>query len=129
LYTVTIWNRDRRLNSLASLAGCAPGIDTAARTQGAVARAEQGFLHCAPHAAGHFAKMVHEGAEFGLNSRADEGLDVLKHANVGKREHAKAGRHRSPLRLYRYQMNLPEIAEAMRHEFGRHLEKRAEDGR
>ena len=40
----------------------APGVDSAPRTRGrsgAVASPEQGFLHCGPHGAGHFVKMVH----------------------------------------------------------------------
>ena len=50
-------------------AALAPGVDAAVRTRGRsgeVASAEQGFLHCGPHGAGHFVKMVHNGIEYGL---------------------------------------------------------------
>jgi len=49
-------------------AALAPGVDAAPRTRGrsgAAASAEQGFLHCGPHGAGHFVKMVHNGIEYG----------------------------------------------------------------
>ena len=46
-------------------------------------RAEQGFLHCGPHGGGHFVKMVHNGIEYGLMAAYAEGLNILKHANVG----------------------------------------------
>ena len=46
-------------------------------------RAEQGFLHCGPHGAGHFVKMVHNGIEYGLMAAYAEGLNILKNADVG----------------------------------------------
>ena len=97
----------------------APGVGAATRTRGragAPARAEQGFLHCGPHGAGHFVKMVHNGIEYGLMAAYAEGLNILRNADVGKREHA-ADAETSPLRhpeFYRYEMNLPEIAEVWR---------------
>jgi 6-phosphogluconate dehydrogenase len=100
-------------------AALAPGIDAAARTHGrtgAPARDEQGFLHCGPHGAGHFVKMVHNGIEYGLMAAYAEGLNILRNANVGKREHASDA-ETTPLRnpeFYRYEMNLPEIAEVWR---------------
>jgi 6-phosphogluconate dehydrogenase len=100
-------------------AALAPGIDAAPRTHGragAAASAEQGFLHCGPHGAGHFVKMVHNGIEYGLMAAYAEGLNILRNANVGKREHA-ADAETTPLRqpeLYQYEMNLPEIAEVWR---------------
>src|SRR4029079_1679250 len=45
--------------------------------------APQGWLHCGPHGAGHFVKMVHNGIEYGLMAAYAEGLNVLKHANAG----------------------------------------------
>ena len=72
-------------------AALAPGIDAAPRTPGRVgppASAEQGFLHCGAHGAGHFVKMVHNGIEYGLMAAYAEGLNILRNANVGKREHA-----------------------------------------
>src|SRR5215471_1412311 len=48
-----------------------------------VSTAPQGWLHCGPHGAGHFVKMVHNGIEYGLMAAYAEGLNVLKHANAG----------------------------------------------
>jgi 6-phosphogluconate dehydrogenase len=97
----------------------APGVDTAPRTRGrsgAIASAEQGFLHCGPHGAGHFVKMVHNGIEYGVMAAYAEGLNILRHANVGKQERA-ADAETTPLRnpeFYRYEMDLPQIAEVWR---------------
>ena len=97
----------------------APGVGAATRTRGragAPARAEQGFLHCGPHGAGHFVKMVHNGIEYGVMAAYAEGFNILRNADVGKREHA-ADAETSPLRhpeFYRYEMNLREIAEVWR---------------
>jgi len=65
----------------------APGAGTAKRTpgrSGGHADAEQGFLHCGPHGAGHFVKMVHNGIEYGVMAAYAEGLNILRNANVGK---------------------------------------------
>ncbi|MGZ5689041.1 MAG: phosphogluconate dehydrogenase (NAD(+)-dependent, decarboxylating) [Caldimonas sp.] len=100
-------------------AALAPGVDAAARTSGrdgAPSRSEQGFLHCGPHGAGHFVKMVHNGIEYGLMAAYAEGLNILKNADVGMKEHA-ADAETSPLRqpeFYRYQLNLAEITEVWR---------------
>jgi 6-phosphogluconate dehydrogenase len=100
-------------------AALAPGVDAAARTRGRsgdVASAEQGFLHCGPHGAGHFVKMVHNGIEYGVMAAYAEGLNILRNANVGKQARA-ADAETTPLRnpeFYRYEMNLPEIAEVWR---------------
>jgi 6-phosphogluconate dehydrogenase len=97
----------------------APGVDTAPRTRGrggAIGSAEQGFLHCGPHGAGHFVKMVHNGIEYGVMAAYAEGLNILRHANVGKQERA-ADAETTPLRnpeFYRYEMDLPQIAEVWR---------------
>ncbi|MEO8081487.1 MAG: phosphogluconate dehydrogenase (NAD(+)-dependent, decarboxylating) [Caldimonas sp.] len=97
----------------------APGVDAAARTRGRSGEpgsAEQGFLHCGPHGAGHFVKMVHNGIEYGVMAAYAEGLNILRNANVGKRDHA-ADAETTPLRhpeFYRYEMNLPEITEVWR---------------
>ncbi len=100
-------------------AALAPGVEAAARTRGrsgAPALAEQGFLHCGPHGAGHFVKMVHNGIEYGLMAAYAEGLNVLRNANAGKREPA-VDAETTPLRhpeFYQYEMNLPQIAEVWR---------------
>jgi 6-phosphogluconate dehydrogenase len=100
-------------------AALAPGAESAPRTagrSGSPASAEQGFLHCGPHGAGPFVKMVHNGIEYGLMAAYSEGLNILKNANVGKREHA-ADAETTPLRepeFYQFEMNLPEITELWR---------------
>ena len=49
--------------------------------------AEHGYLHCGPSGAGHFVKMVHNGIEYGIMAAYAEGLNILRHANVGKQKH------------------------------------------
>jgi 6-phosphogluconate dehydrogenase len=100
-------------------AALAPGFDAAARTvgrSGAPSTAEQGFLHCGPSGAGHFVKMVHNGIEYGVMAAYAEGLNILKNADMGKREHADDA-ETTPLRdpdAYRYDMHLPDITEVWR---------------
>ena len=97
----------------------APGQDAARPTPGRPAghgTADRGYLHCGPAGAGHFVKMVHNGIEYGIMEAYAEGLNILKHANVGKGEHA-ADAETTPLHdphLYQYEMDLPEIAELWR---------------
>jgi 6-phosphogluconate dehydrogenase len=67
----------------------APGVEAAPRTpgrDGEASPAEHGYLHCGPSGAGHFVKMVHNGIEYGLMAAYAEGLNVLRNANVGKRQ-------------------------------------------
>jgi len=100
-------------------AALAPGVESAPRTRGrsgVPAPAEQGFLHCGPSGAGHFVKMVHNGIEYGLMAAYAEGFNVLRNANVGKRQHA-VDAETTPLRhpeFYQYEMDLPQIAEVWR---------------
>jgi 6-phosphogluconate dehydrogenase len=100
-------------------AALAPGVDAAPRTpgrSGAAGPAEQGYFHCGPHGAGHFVKMVHNGIEYGVMAAYAEGLNILRHADVGKQARA-ADAETTPLRhpeFYRYEMNLPEITEVWR---------------
>jgi 6-phosphogluconate dehydrogenase len=97
----------------------APGRGDVPRTPGrekAGGTAEEGYLHCGPNGAGHFVKMVHNGIEYGLMAAYAEGLNVLKHANVGAADHA-ADAETTPLRdpgAYRYDLDLAEIAELWR---------------
>ena len=61
-------------------------------------------------------KMVHNGIEYGLMAAYAEGLNILKNADVGMKEHA-ADAETSPLRepaFYRYEMNLADITEVWR---------------
>jgi 6-phosphogluconate dehydrogenase len=96
-----------------------PGFEAAARTagrKGEIANAEQGFLHCGPVGAGHFVKMVHNGIEYGVMAAYAEGLNILRHANIGHREQTKDA-ETSPLRnpeFYQYEMDLPAITEVWR---------------
>jgi 6-phosphogluconate dehydrogenase len=100
-------------------AALAPGIDAAPRTPGREnvgGAAERGYLHCGPSGAGHFVKMVHNGIEYGLMAAYAEGLNVLRHADVGTRpRQVDAGT--TPLRnpeYYQYELNLADIAEVWR---------------
>ena len=82
----------------------APGLDSAVRTPGR------------PSGAGHFVKMVHNGIEYGLMQAYAEGLNVLKHANIGK--HAQeTDAETTPLRdpaLYQYDLDIAAITELWR---------------
>ena len=97
----------------------APGRGDIPRTPGrekAVGTAEEGYLHCGPNGAGHFVKMVHNGIEYGLMAAYAEGLNILKHANVGK-SGREVDAETTPLRNpehYQYELNLPDIAEVWR---------------
>jgi len=97
----------------------APGVDAAPRTQGASGEpdsAEWGYLHCGPNGAGHFVKMVHNGIEYGLMAAYAEGMNILRQANEGSKPRA-ADAETAPLRhpeLYRYDLDLPRIAELWR---------------
>src|SRR5262249_8409902 len=67
----------------------APGAGNVERTPGRdklAGTSELGYLHCGDNGAGHFVKMVHNGIEYGLMAAYAEGLNVLKHANVGKQK-------------------------------------------
>jgi len=97
----------------------APGIGDIARTPGrekATGPAEEGYLHCGPPGAGHFVKMVHNGIEYGIMAAYAEGLNILRHANVGKQKH-EVDAETTPLRHpehYQYDFNLPDVAEVWR---------------
>jgi 6-phosphogluconate dehydrogenase len=78
--------------------------------------AELGYLHCGAHGAGHFVKMVHNGIEYGVMAAYAEGMNILRHANVGEHQHA-IDAETTPLRnpeFYRYDLNLRDIAEVWR---------------
>jgi|SRR5690625_836276 len=97
----------------------APGVETAERTpgrKGPPSAAENGYLHCGLSGAGHFVKMVHNGIEYGLMAAYAEGLNVLKHANVGKTERSKDA-ETSPLEHpehYQYDLPMHDIVEVWR---------------
>jgi 6-phosphogluconate dehydrogenase len=100
-------------------ASLAPGLEAAPRTpgrSGEPAGSEKGYLHCGPHGAGHFVKMVHNGIEYAVMAAYAEGFNILRHANIGKASIARDA-ETAPLRNpehYQYEMNLPEIAELWR---------------
>ena len=78
--------------------------------------AEQGYLHCGPNGAGHFVKMVHNGIEYGLMAAYAEGLNIIKHANVGLKTQA-ADAETTPLRhpeRYKYDIDIAQVAEVWR---------------
>src|ERR1700687_3086888 len=97
----------------------APGRGEIGRTPGRPegrGTAEEGYLHCGPAGAGHFTKMVHNGIEYGLMAAYSEGLNILRHANVGKNSRT-ADAETTPLRdpeLYQYDFNLGEVTEVWR---------------
>jgi 6-phosphogluconate dehydrogenase len=107
----------RRLDPI--FAALAPGIGATPRTAGrerSNGTAEQGYLHCGPTGAGHFVKMVHNGIEYGLMAAYAEGLNILRHADVGL-ESQTADAETTPLRhpeLYQYQFDLAAVAEVWR---------------
>ena len=95
------------------------GDQVLASTQGrsgASIPAEQGYLHCGPAGAGHFVKMVHNGIEYGMMAAYAEGLNILKHDDVGLR-HREQDAETTPLRdpeAYQYQIDIGQVAEVWR---------------
>src|SRR5579863_2308508 len=97
----------------------APGVGTTAPTpgrEGKKSTAEAGYLYCGPSGAGHFVKMVHNGIEYGLMQAYAEGLNILRHANVGKQGRT-VDAETTPLRNpehYQYDFNLADVSEVWR---------------
>ena len=86
------------------------------RPEGDDWRAEKGFIHAGPPGAGHFVKMVHNGIEYGLMAAYAEGLNILKHANVGKAAR-EVDAETTPLRHpeeYQYDIDLAGVTEVWR---------------
>jgi 6-phosphogluconate dehydrogenase len=84
----------------------APGAGTIDKTpgrQGRDPRDENGYIHAGPAGAGHFAKMVHNGMEYGIMQAYAEGFDILKGASQ-----ASIPENR------RYKFNLADLAEVWR---------------
>jgi 6-phosphogluconate dehydrogenase len=84
----------------------APGRGDIPRTPGREkmsGTAEDGYIYCGPHGAGHFVKMVHNGIEYGIMQAYAEGFDIFKNA-VSKELPENQ----------RYDLNLPDIAEVWR---------------
>jgi 6-phosphogluconate dehydrogenase len=97
----------------------APGLGDLPRTPGRSdppTPAEQGWLHCGPAGAGHFVKMVHNGIEYGLMAAYAEGFNLLRHAGIGRAEHALDA-ETTPLRNareFQYDIQVDEVAELWR---------------
>jgi 6-phosphogluconate dehydrogenase len=102
------------------LAALAPGPRTgpAARGRGESRdTAAAGFLHCGPHGAGHFVKMVHNGIEYGVMAAYAEGLSLLRRADAGAVERGSDA-ETAPLDrpdAYRYNLDVAAICELWRH--------------
>ena len=120
-YCLMIGGSDEAVNYLDPIfKTLAPGrgeIDrTPGRDKAPATTAEEGYLHCGPPGAGHFTKMVHNGIEYGMMAAYAEGLNILKHANVGKTAgviDAETAPVREP-EHYQYDLPIPEIAEVWR---------------
>jgi 6-phosphogluconate dehydrogenase len=90
------------------------GMPGRAGSRGTAAR---GYLHCGPSGAGHFVKMVHNGIEYGLMAAYAEGLNLLRHADAGRRPREQDA-ETAPLREpgnYAYDLDLGAITELWRH--------------
>jgi len=77
---------------------------------------EKGWLHCGPHGAGHFVKMVHNGIEYGMMAAIAEGLGILEAADAGLAGR-QADAETTPLRdpqYYRYDIDTSAVAEVWR---------------
>jgi 6-phosphogluconate dehydrogenase len=98
----------------------APGAGAAPRTPGRTGEAapeEHGYLHCGPPGAGHFVKMVHNGIEYALMAAYAEGLNVLQHADAGRRGPAMFDAETAPVRepgAYVYDLDVAAVAEVWR---------------
>ncbi|MBI3484528.1 MAG: decarboxylating 6-phosphogluconate dehydrogenase [Acidobacteria bacterium] len=107
----------QRLDSIFKM--LAPGRGSIPRTPGREkvgGTAEEGYLHCGASGAGHFVKMVHNGIEYGIMAAYAEGMNILRHANAGKKG-AAVDAETSPLRKpehFQYDFNLPDVAEVWR---------------
>jgi 6-phosphogluconate dehydrogenase len=84
----------------------APGRGSIERTPGRDklgGTAEDGYIYCGPHGAGHFVKMVHNGIEYGIMQAYAEGFDIMR----GAASKAVADD-------YRYDLKLADVAEVWR---------------
>src|SRR6202008_2465335 len=87
-----------------------PGRETLGGT------AEKGYLHCGPHGAGHFVKMVHTSIAYVIMAAYAEGFGVLQAAGAGKVQ-SEVDAETTPLRdpeHYQYDFNLTDVSEVWR---------------
>jgi 6-phosphogluconate dehydrogenase len=100
-------------------AALSPPHEAAPRTEGrtgALRTSERGYLHCGNVGAGHFVKMVHNGIEYGIMAAYAEGLNLLKHGNVGQTQRT-ADAETTPLENpehFQYDFDLADITEVWR---------------
>jgi 6-phosphogluconate dehydrogenase len=80
-----------------------PGRARAGAARSSQRTSEDGYLHCGPHGAGHFVKMIHNGIEYGLMQAYAEGFDLLRGAAGESLPEAQ-----------RYDLDVAEIAELWR---------------
>jgi 6-phosphogluconate dehydrogenase len=106
-YCMMIGGTDEAVKHLDPILSClAPGAGTIDKTPGRAGRdprVENGYIHAGPAGAGHFAKMVHNGMEYGIMQAYAEGFDILKGAS---QDVIPANR--------RYKFNLADLAEVWR---------------
>ncbi|MEQ7128463.1 phosphogluconate dehydrogenase (NAD(+)-dependent, decarboxylating) [Actinopolymorpha sp. B11F2] len=118
-YCLMIGGEGRAVSRLDPIfATIAPGAGSAAPTPNRTLNgtAPQGYLHCGPNGSGHFVKMVHNGIEYGMMASIAEGLSILRHANIGKKDRP-VDAETSPLRdpeAYQYDIDVGEVAEVWR---------------
>ena len=75
---------------------------------------DRGWLHCGPSGAGHFAKMVHNGIEYGLMQAYAEGLALLrakKDLNLDVAAIAESWRHGTVIRSWLLDLTAGFLAE------------------
>ena len=109
----TVQHLDPLFSTLAPGQRSAPATPSRTKTDGT---AQDGYLHCGPHGAGHFVKMVHNGVEYGIMAAYGEGLNILAHANAGLKGQ-EIDAETTPVRdpwAYQYGFDLAEVAEVWR---------------
>ncbi|MGQ0826617.1 MAG: phosphogluconate dehydrogenase (NAD(+)-dependent, decarboxylating) [Actinomycetota bacterium] len=98
----------------------APGVELAGRTPGRTGEPgpeEHGYLYCGPAGAGHFVKMVHNGIEYALMASYAEGLNILHHADAGRRGTAEFDAESAGLHdpgAYQYDIDIAAVTEVWR---------------
>ena len=93
------------------------GQPPAPEVRAASGTATQGYLHCGGNGGGHFVKMVHNGIEYGLMAAYAEGLNVLKHANIGLGHKGGEDAETAPLadpRMFQFNFDVGAVAEVWR---------------
>jgi 6-phosphogluconate dehydrogenase len=93
----------------------APGEATAERTPGRTGPfipAEEGYLYCGGHGAGHVVKMVHNFAEYGMMAAIAEALNLLMRFNNGS--DPELSKLMADPELYQIKIDVPGVAEVWR---------------